>query len=85
MAAEKNKGGRPRKEYKVARSGDNIQVEDAAGYAGSISLRKLCLYLRQLRGKNTDQVSAQSSAEQSGTRNGDYNTTGKSDLVVPLQ
>lgn len=68
------KGGRPRKEYKLARAGDNVQVWDAEGYAGSISLRKLCFYLRQLRNKNTGRVLPQPSTEQSGTRNEDKNT-----------
>lgn len=46
--------GRPRKEYRLKRNGDSLQVYDRAGFVGSISLFELTRYLRVRSG--TDRV-----------------------------
>lgn len=51
--------GRPKKEFKIKRNGDSIQVFWSGEYVGSISLEKLCLFIIEEKRKGTERVSAQ--------------------------
>jgi len=48
-----------RKDYRIKKNGDSIQVYDLQGYAGSIPLKDLCRIVRNRQNAGTETLLAQ--------------------------